>query len=156
VSWDARIRELGLDLGEPLGTGGRYNSVVIDGAVAYTSGVVAVEGPPYHVALPGRVGDDLSAEDARLSARGAMISTLRNLRGALGGELDGVERFLKLTGYVRVAEDFTSLPGVLDGASELLEEIFGRDLLPARTTVGVYGLPGGASVELDTVVRLAR
>lgn len=153
-TWEKRIEEIGLEIPDPLPSGGLYTSVVIDGDVAYTSGIVAVEGPPLRLAHAGRLGDDLELETGRLSARGALVSTLGNLKGALGS-LDRIERFLRLTGYVRATPEFLHAPKVMDGASELLVEIFGEELLPARTAVGVSALPGGASVEIDTIVKLA-
>lgn len=152
--WESRIAELGLAVPDPLPAGGLFASVVVDGAIAYCSGIVAVEGPPLRLAYPGCVGDDLSIEDGKMSARGAMLSTLGNLRGALGN-LDRIERFLRLTGYVRAVPGFDKTPAVVDGASELLLEIFGKDLLSARTAIGVSALPGGASVEIDAIVKLA-
>jgi enamine deaminase RidA (YjgF/YER057c/UK114 family) len=59
-----------------------------------------------------------------------------------------------MVGYVRAVPGFDRTPAVMDGASELVRDIFGSDLLPARTAVGVSALPGGASVEIDTIVRL--
>jgi len=153
AQWEARIGELGIELLGTLPAGGLYTAVVVDGNIAYTSGIVAVEGPPLHLVYPGCVGDDLDLEQAKLSARGAFLSTLGNLRGALGS-LDRVDRFLKMAGYVRAVPGFDRTPAVMDGASELLRDIFGADLLPARTAVGVSALPGGASVEIDTIVRL--
>ena len=152
-NWEARVAELGLTLRDPLPAGGLYTSVVIDGLWAYTSGTVAVEGPPLKLAYVGRLGEDLSIEDGKASAAGALISTLGNLRGALGS-LDRIERVVKMTGYVRATHDFDKSPAVMDGASELLQQIFGADLVPARSAVGVSALPGGASVELDTIVKL--
>ena len=152
---EKRVAELGLEIPDQLGTGGLYTSVVIEGNLAFTSGVVAVDlGPPRSLAYRGLVGSELSIEEGQASARGAMISTLANLRGALG-DLNRVERFLKVTGYVRAAPDFLELPKILDGASQLVIDIFGDDLRSARTTVGVAGLPGGASVELDAIVRIS-
>jgi enamine deaminase RidA (YjgF/YER057c/UK114 family) len=152
---EKRVAELGLEIPDQLGTGGLYTPVVIDGHLAYTSGVVAVDlGPPRALAYRGLVGGDLSIEEGQASARGAMISTLSNLRGALG-DLNRIERFVKVTGYVRAAPDFLELPKILDGASQLMIDIFGDDLRSVRTTVGVAGLPGGASVEIDTIVRIS-
>ena len=151
--WEARISELGVVVPDPLPSGGLYRSVVVDGTLVFTSGIVAVEGPPLRLAYPGSVGDDISLEDAQLSARGALISTLGNLRGELGS-LDRIARFLRLTGYVRTTPAFNQMPKVMDGASQLLIDIFGRDLLCARTAVGVSSLPGGASVEIESIVRL--
>jgi enamine deaminase RidA (YjgF/YER057c/UK114 family) len=150
---EERAAELGITIPDPLPAGGLYSSVVIDGDMAYTAGTVAVEGPPLKLAYAGRLGEDIALDDARLSARGAMLSTLGNLKGALG-DLSRIERFVRLVGYVRATPDFTGPPAVMDGASELLRDLFGAELLPARTAIGVSALPGGASVELDTIVKL--
>lgn len=151
--WAKRLADLGVELPDPLPPGGLYSSVVVDGVYAFTSGIVAVEGPPLRLAYAGCLGDDLSVEDGQLSARGALLSTLGNLAGALGG-LDRIQRFLKMTGYVRATPDFQKTPTVMDGAAQLLADVFGTELLPARTAVGVSALPSGASVEIDTIVRL--
>jgi len=149
-----RIATLGIEIPDPLPSGGLYASVVIDGNVAYTSGIVAIElGPPLALAYPGLVGEELSIDEGQASARGAFVSTLANLRGALG-DLDRIERFLKVTGFVRATPGFKELPKILDGASQVIVDLWGSEKLSARTTVGVAALPGGASVELDTVVRL--
>src|ERR1700730_5365547 len=95
---EKRIADLGIQVPDPLPAGGLYTSVVIDGKVAYTSGIVGIDvGPPIALAYPGVVGDDLSIDDGQASARGAFISTLANLRGALG-DLGEIERFMKVTG----------------------------------------------------------
>lgn len=145
--------QLGLEIGPPVPPVGRYSAVAIGGGVAYTSGVVALLAPDWALQYGGRFGEDLTPADARLAARGAMLCTLANLRGALGS-LDRIDRFLRITGYVQTTAAVTGLPGVLDGASELAGQLFGADVLPARTAVGVYALPGGASVELDCTVLL--
>jgi len=98
------------------------------------------------------LGDDLELEAGQASARQAFISLLGNLRGAIGS-LDRVERFLRLTGYVRAMPSYTQMPKVVDGASQLMIDIFGAPC--ARTAIGVSALPGGASVELDAIVQLA-
>ena len=97
-----------------------------------TSGIVAVEGPPWKMVYAGSVGDEISIEDAQKSAALAMCCTLANLKGALGGSLDRVDRFVKLMGFVRCRPDFMQAPTVINGASEVLLEIFGQDRLPAR------------------------
>jgi enamine deaminase RidA (YjgF/YER057c/UK114 family) len=148
---EAIAAALGLEIGPPVPPVGRYSAVAIAGDVAYTSGVVALKAPGWALEYGGRFGDDLDAAGARLSARGAMLCTLANLRGALGS-LDRVERFLRITGYVQTVPAVLGLPGVLDGASELAEQLFGADWRPARSAIGVYALPGGASVELECTV----
>jgi enamine deaminase RidA (YjgF/YER057c/UK114 family) len=150
---ERRAAELGVTIPDPLPAGGLYTSVVVHGDLAFASGTVAVEGPPLKLAYAGCLGDDMDIETGKLSARGALLSTLGNLKGALG-DLSRIERFVRLTGYVRATPDFTGPPAVMDGASELLRDLFGAELLPARTAIGVAALPGGASVELDAIVKL--
>jgi enamine deaminase RidA (YjgF/YER057c/UK114 family) len=152
AEWEKRIEELGIELMDPLPAGGLYAPVVIVGELAFTSGTVAVEGPPLKLAYPGCLGDDIDVETGKLSAARALISTLSNLRGALGS-LDRIDRFVKMTGYVRSTPDFKQMPQVMDGASQLMIDIFGQPC--ARSAIGVTALPGGASVELDTVLKLS-
>jgi enamine deaminase RidA (YjgF/YER057c/UK114 family) len=149
------VSRLGIEIGPPVPPIGRYSPVSVGGGFAYTSGVVALRAPDWALEYGGRFGEDLDAEQARLSARGAMLCTLANLRGALGS-LDRIDRFLRITGYVQTTPAVTGLPGVLDGASELAWQLFGTAPLPARTALGVYALPGGASVELECTVLLRR
>ena len=151
-NWERRIEELGIQLMDPLPAGGLYTSLVIVGDLGFTAGTVAVEGPPLKLAYPGILGDDLDVDTGKLSARQAFISTLSNLRGALG-TLDRIERFVKLTGYVHATPSFTQAPQVMDGASQLMIDIFGQPC--ARSAIGVAALPGNASVELDTVIQIA-
>ena len=148
-----RLAELGLELAEPRPAAGAYSPVLIDGDLAYLSGLVAIENGQN--AYLGTLGADLDLEAGRRSARSACLRSLGTLSHAIGG-LDGVERVLKVTGYVRAVPEFTDLPPVMDGASDLLIEVFGEAGRSARTTVGVTALPRGASVELDMVVRLRR
>jgi enamine deaminase RidA (YjgF/YER057c/UK114 family) len=154
ISWDQRAAEAGIEIPPPLPANPLFPGAVVDGSTAYTSGIVAVEGPPWKMAYAGSVGDDLDVEDAQKSAALAMRCTLANLKGVLGGSLDRVDRFLKIMGFVRCRPEFGDAPLVVNGASEVLAAIFGADRLPARSAIGVAALPNGASVEIDAVVRL--
>ena len=153
-SWDERAQAAGFVIPPPLPAHPMFPGVAIDGTTAYTSGIVAVEGPPWKLAYAGSVGDELDVETAKKSAALAMLCTLANLKGALGGSLDRVDRFVKLMGFIRCRPEFRDPPLVMNGASEVLLAIFGADRLPARSAIGVAALPSGASVELDSVVRL--
>jgi len=150
---EARVAQLGYVVPAALPVHGRYSAVVVDHDLAYTSGVVGVVGDPPKLAFPGRVGAEVSVEDAKESARLALLATLGNLREALDG-LDRIDRFLKLTGYVSTVPGTQMIHHVIGAASELLAEIIGADHLPARTVLGVAELPGGASVALDAILRL--
>jgi enamine deaminase RidA (YjgF/YER057c/UK114 family) len=146
-----RLKELGIELPGARPPAGLYSPVVIDGSMAFVSGLVAIQNG--EIAYKGQLGADLDIEQGRESARGACLQSLGTLAETLGG-LDRVEHVLKLTGYVRAVPDFGPLPAVLDGASDVLISIFGEAGRSARTTVGVAALPQGASVELDLIVRL--
>lgn len=150
---EARLKEHGYVVPAALPVRGSYSAVLIDQGLAYSSGVVGVAGDPPRLAFPGRVGPDVSIDDAKESARLAFVAMLGNLREALGG-LDRIDRFLKLTGYVSTVPGTPEIHHVIGAASELLAAVFGEDRLPARTVVGVAELPGGASVALDATVRL--
>jgi enamine deaminase RidA (YjgF/YER057c/UK114 family) len=152
---EERVAELGLEIPPATGlTAGLYTPVVIAGEFAFTSGSIAIDpGPPRRLAYPGTLGADLSVEDGQASARGAMIVILSNLRAALG-DLDHVVRFVKVLGLVRATPDFTEHPKVVDGASQLIVDIFGDDQRSARSAIGVASLPGGASVEIEAIVQI--
>jgi enamine deaminase RidA (YjgF/YER057c/UK114 family) len=151
VSPTQRLGELGLELPQPRPAGGAYSPVVIDGGLAYVSGLIAIEDDA--AVYTGILGQDLDIEDGQQSARIACLRSLGTLAQAIGG-LDHVQRIVKVTGYVRALPTFTDLPKVLDGASTLLIDLFGEAGRSARTTVGVAALPRGASVEVDMIVRL--
>jgi len=148
-----RLRELGLSLPEPIPAIGRYRPVVVHGDVAHTSGLMAVTGPPLRIAYPGRVGDTLTMDDAKASARGALLSTLAALHGHLGS-LDGITGFLHVRGYVLATPDFDKVHHVVGVANALIGQLFGDDALAGRTAVGVASLPEGASVVLECTVAL--
>ena len=154
TSWDRRADELGLVIPDPLPAHEFFPSVSIDGTTAYTSGIVAVEGPPWKLVYAGSVGDGIDIEDGKKSAAQAMLCTLGNLKGALGGSLDRIDRFLKFTGFVRCRPEFRDAPLVVNGASEVLRSLFGAENLPARSAIGVAALPSEASVEIEAIVRL--
>jgi len=148
-----RLGALGLTLPEPIPTVGRYRSVVVHAGVAHISGLMAVTGPPLRIAYPGRVGDTLTMDEAKESARGALLSTLAALKGHLGS-LDHVASFLHVRGYVRAAPGFDKVHHVVGAANALIGDLFGDDALAGRTAVGVESLPEGASVVLECTVAL--
>ena len=96
----------------------------------------------------GRVGVDLSMEDGKQAARGAMLQALAVAQKQLGS-LDRVKRVLKVTGYVATTPDFSEHPKVINGASELLEEIFGEAGKHTRCALGVVSLPHNSPVEIE-------
>ncbi len=101
----------------------------------------------------GKVGADLTVQDGYKAARLAALNCLAELVSVLGS-LDRVARIVKVNGYVNSADGFGDQPQVVDGASELLQALFGEAGRHARTSIGVYALPGGAPVEIELIVEV--
>lgn len=146
-----RLNELGLALPEPIPVHGRYRPVVVHNGIAYTSGLMAIAGPPLRIDFPGRIGVDLTLDDGKASARGALLQTLSHLAAELGS-LDHIESFLHVRGFVCADPEFDKVHHVVGAANALIGELFGDAALAGRTAVGVATLPERASVVLETVV----
>ena len=146
-----RLNELGLALPEPIPVHGRYRPVVVHNGIAYTSGLMAIAGPPLRIDYPGRLGFDLTLDDGKQSARGALLQTLSHLALELGS-LDSIRSFLHVRGFVCATADFDKVHHVIGAANALIGELFGDSALASRTAVGVATLPERASVVLDAVV----
>lgn len=148
---EERLSELGIalpDIARPLAL---YEPVRRSGYHLYVSGQVAMSaGSLVH---PGAVGESVAVEAATEAARVCTINGLAAVKQFIGG-LDGI-RLVKLSGYVASASDFHQQPKVIDGASQLLIDVFGADVgMGARAAVGVSALPLGSSVEVELVFEL--
>jgi enamine deaminase RidA (YjgF/YER057c/UK114 family) len=150
MSIDARLSELGITLPEAAAPVASYVPVVVEGGMAYVSGQLPfVDGE----LVTGRLGDDVSLDAGMAAARACGLMILAQLKGA-GVDLDNVKRVVKLGGFVTSAPDFTDQPKVVNGASDLMLEVFGDAGRHARAAVGVPALPLGAAVEVDAVIAL--
>ena len=150
MSIDERLQELGITLPAAAAPVASYVPVVIQGDLAYVSGQISfVDGE----LVKGRLGDDVSLEHGMAAARGCGLMILAQLKAALGS-LDRVERVIKLGGFVNSTPDFTDQPKVINGASDLMLEVFGEAGKHARAAVGVPALPLGVAVEVDAVVAI--
>lgn len=151
MAFEERIKELGLSLPEEFKPAGRFVPAVQVGNLIFVSGQIpAVSG---RVVMEGKLGRDLSIEQGQEAARQALLNVLVVLRSTLG-TLDALKRIVKLNGWVASAEGFHSQPQVVDGASLLLEEIFGEAGKHARAAIGVAELPLGAPVELELIAEI--
>jgi enamine deaminase RidA (YjgF/YER057c/UK114 family) len=152
MSFEARIKELNLELPNrplPLGV---YKLVLIDGGLAYVSGhgPIRADGS----ATCGRLGENVDKETGYAAARQTGLNMLSNLRQILGS-LDAIERLVKTTGFVNSAPDFKDQPAVVNGFSEMMRDVFGPENgLGARSAIGVASLPAGWAVEIEAVFRL--
>ena len=148
MSIDQRLAELGIDLPQPAAPVAAYVPVVVSGGFAYVSGQVSSENGQM---ITGKLGADLDVEAGQKAARACGLMVLAQLKAALGS-LDRVERIVKLGVFVNCTPDFTDQPKVGNGASELMQEVFGEAGRHARAAVGAPSLPLGVAVEVDAVV----
>jgi enamine deaminase RidA (YjgF/YER057c/UK114 family) len=148
----SKIEQKLAELGFPLPTVAKpvaaYVPSVVTGNLCFTSGQL----PFVDGALPqvGKVGRDVTAEDAKDLARLCALNALAALKLAIG-DLDRVTRIVKVVGFVSVVPEFTAIPGVINGASEFLGEVFGEVGSHARSAVGVPALPLDSAVELEII-----
>ena len=148
----ARLAELGIDIPDVAAPVAAYVPAVIHGDLVFTSGQL----PFISGALPatGKVGEGhglVPAADAKDYARTAALNALAAVKSVLGS-LDRVTRVVKVTGFVASAPEFTGQPGVINGASEVLGEIFGDAGIHSRSAVGVAVLPLDSPVEVEIIV----
>ena len=143
---EARLAELGFPLPAVAKPVAAYVPSVVTGNLCFTSGQL----PFVDGALPkaGKVGRDLTAEEAKDLARLCALNALAALKLAIG-DLDRVTRIVKVVGFVSVVPEFTAIPGVINGASEFLGEVFGDVGVHARSAVGVPALPLDSAVEVE-------
>ncbi|KOX32487.1 LysR family transcriptional regulator [Saccharothrix sp. NRRL B-16348] len=150
MSWTARLAELGVELPEVAAPVAAYVPAVRTGQLVFTSGQLPfVKGS---LAATGKVGGDISPEEAKAHARTCALNALAAVDSLVG--LDKVVRVVKLVGFVASADGFTGQPAVINGASDLLGEVFGEAGQHARAAVGVAELPLGAPVEVELIVEI--
>ena len=147
----ARLSELGITLPEPAAPVAAYVPAVLAGGLLHVSGQLPFENGQL---MAGRLGEDRDVDYGQRAARACAIMLLAQIDKALGG-LDRVERIVKLGVFVSSDARFTDQPRVANGASELMEQLFGERGKHARSAVGVPVLPLGAVVEIDAVVAVA-
>ena len=145
-----RLRELGIELPPVFPPAGNYHGCVIDDGLAYVGGHGPVAGSDV---VRGKVGLDLTLETARDAARMTGLSILATLNDELG-DLDRIERIVKVFGMVNVAPGFNQTPAVIDGCSDLLVEVFGDAGRHTRSAVGLAELPFDIAVEIELIARV--
>ena len=149
MSAEARVRDLELDLPPAPKPGAVYRPLVVIDRTAYISG----HGPlrSDRTLILGRVGETLTAEEARIAARQVGLAILATIREHLGS-LDRVKRVIKVFGMVNSTPDFRDHPHVIDGCSELFADVFGPvNGIGSRSAVGMGSLPGNIAVEIEAI-----
>ena len=149
---ETRLGELGVELPRAPAPAGAYVPATRTGSLIFTAGQLPFEGGELN--LLGKVGDAVGLDEAREAARLCALNALAAAATVTGG-LSGISRIVKVTGFVASAPGFNGQPDVINGASELLGEVFGDAGLHARSAVGVAELPMDAPVEVELVVEVS-
>ncbi|MEN6544323.1 RidA family protein [Parvibaculum sp.] len=149
---DARLSELGIALPKAAAPMANYVPWVVTGNLVFISG----QGPvgPTGVEYTGKLGRDLDAEQGKKAARLVALNIVAQLREAVGGDLDRVKRCVKLVGFVNSTPEFNQQPAVINGASDLMVEIFGDAGRHARSAVSAPSLPVDISVEVEAIFEI--
>ena len=153
ASAEQRLTELGIQLPSPPEPFGVYAEAVQTGNLLFLTGMLPTEGRSAR--FLGRVGAELDTEAGRQAARLAALNALAVARQHLGS-LDRVTQIVRLGVYVATSGDVRDQPKVADGASELLQDVFGRNKNPSRLVYGVASLPLGCPVELEIIFEVAQ
>ncbi len=148
MSISARLNELGLVLPEPPKAVAAYIPALITGNLCFTAGQLPLKDGK--LVAEGRVGADVTPEDAYQAARQSALNAISVAAHAAGG-VDRLKRVVKVVGFVQSDDGFHGQPGVINGASELFESVFGETGRHARSAVGTNALPLNAAVEVEAV-----
>jgi enamine deaminase RidA (YjgF/YER057c/UK114 family) len=146
-----KLAELGISLPDVVTPLAAYVPAVRTGNLVYTSGQVPMQSG--ELAATGKVGAEVSPEDGKALARICALNALAAVHSLVG--IDAVTRVVKVVGFVASTPGFNGQPGVINGASELLREVFGDAGAHARSAIGVSELPLNAPVEVEIIVEVA-
>lgn len=149
---DTRLAELGITVPQAAAPVANYVGYVVSANQVFVSGQLPLaDGKPQ---VLGKLGADVSLEDGVKAARLCAINLIAQVKAACGGDLDRVVRVVRLGGFVNSTPDFTDHPKVVNGASDLMVEVFGDAGRHCRAAVGVPSLPLGVAVEIDAVFEI--
>lgn len=149
---DTRLAELGITVPQAAAPVANYVGYVVSANQVFVSGQLPLaDGKPQ---VLGKLGADVSLDDGVKAARLCAINLIAQVKAACGGDLDRVVRVVRLGGFVNSTPDFTDHPKVVNGASDLMVEVFGDAGRHCRAAVGVPSLPLGVAVEIDAVFEI--
>jgi enamine deaminase RidA (YjgF/YER057c/UK114 family) len=150
---EARFKELGIELPKATAPIANYVPFTVSGNIVVVSGQVSVRSGKAE--FVGKLGAGISIPDGQQAARLCGLNVLAHLKVAAGGDLDRVKRVLRLGGFVNCTPEFTDMPQVVNGASDLMVQVFGDAGKHARAAVGVASLPLGVAVEVEAMFEIA-
>lgn len=150
---EKKLNDLGITLPAPAAPVANYVAFVRSGNLLTVSGQICF-GPDGKLVAAGQLGDSVSMEDGQKAARACAINLIAQVKAALG-DLDKVVRVVRLGGFINSASGYPDGPKVMNGASDLMVEVFGDKGRHARSTVGVSALPANAAVEVEGLFEVA-
>ncbi|MFY0635676.1 MAG: RidA family protein [Vannielia sp.] len=150
-TYEARLAELGVTLPDASAPAANYVPYVEAGGLLYVSGQISMDADGM---VKGKLGDDMDAPAGAAAAKLCAIGLLAQVKAACGGDLDKLERVVKLTGFVNSTADFGDQPKVVNGASDFLVEALGDAGRHARSAVSAASLPFGVAVEIEGIFKL--
>ena len=152
MSFDNKIKDLGITLPEAKAPVGNYVATKITGKMLFISGQISIDESGQ--LIKGKVGKDLDTDAGYNAAKRCALSIISQVKKACDNDLSKVKSCIKLTGFVNSTEDFTEQPKVINGASDLIASVFGEAGMHTRAAVSTNSLPLGVSVEVDAIFEL--
>ena len=149
---EARLAELGIELPQPAAPVANYVPFALSGNLLFIAGQICQWNG--QLRFVGKLGAGVGIAEGKEAARLCALNILAHVRTACGGDLDRVRRCLRVGGFVNCTPDFTDMPQVVNGASDLMVEVFGDGGRHARAAVGVSSLPGGVAVEVEATFEI--
>lgn len=150
-TFESKLTELGVTLPDAPAPAANYVPFVQIGDIVYVSGQISNDA---NGLITGRLGDTMTTEAGAAAARSCAISLLAQVKAACGGDLDRLQRVVKLTGFVNSTADYTDQPKVVNGASDFLVEALGDTGRHARSAVSAAALPLGVAVEIEGIFQI--
>lgn len=149
---EARLKELGIELPDATAPAANYIPYVVSGKLIFLSGqITLLNGKIEYI---GKIGEEFTVEEGYQAARLCGLNLITQAKAAAGGDLDKIKRVVKLGGFVNAVAGFTNQPEVINGASDLMVEVFGDNGRHARAAVSAGALPRNVAVEIDGVFEL--
>lgn len=152
MSVENKLAELGIDIPTPVAPVANYVPYVVSGKLVSVSGQIPMKDGK--LAFEGKVGQEVSVEDACAAARLCGLNIIAQLKAACDGDLNRVKRIVKLGGFVNGTDSFGGQPQIINAASDLMVEVFGEAGRHSRSAVGTNGLPLNVPVEIDALVEI--
>jgi len=150
--FEKNIKDLGLIISEPPAAVANYVPFKVIDNLVYVSGQAPIQNGK--IIYTGKVGDNVSEEDGILAAEICCLNIIAALRKSINGDWDRLENFVKLGGFVNCKDGYTNQPKIINGASDLLVNIFGEQGKHTRFAVGSNSLPMNIAVEIDAIIKI--